>query len=154
MAAFCRVRAHAELGEESVKINELNAAGEWPTENRGEWTQDLQSYFRTCFKSRWNEWHNDLQAAEYCLDPEIWSHKQYGNAEVMRGMRATCRKLLSPDKAAKAMSQLMLFLRKEVAFAQEEAWEEAKHMNAVQWWLAWGAMIAEGAACYSHFGPF
>ena len=41
---------YAELGEESVKINELNAAGEWPTANRGEWTQDLQSYFRTCFQ--------------------------------------------------------------------------------------------------------
>ena len=39
------------------------------------------------------------------------------------------------------MSQLMLFLRKEVAFAQEEAWEEAKHMTAVQWWLAWGAEV-------------
>ena len=54
---------------------------------------------------------------------------------MMFSMRAICKKLLSPDKAAKAMSQLMLFLRKEVAFAQEEAWEEAKHMNAVQWWL-------------------
>ena len=61
----------------------------------------------------------------------------------MRGMRATCRKLLSPEKAAKAMSQLMLFLRKEVAFAQEEAWEEAKHMPAVHWWVAWGAEVPE-----------
>ena len=84
-----------------------------------------------------------MQAAEYCLDPEFWSHKQYGNAEVMFSMRATCKKLLSPDKAAKAMSQLMLFLRKEVAFAHEEAWEEAKAMTAVQWWLAWGAEVPE-----------
>ena len=53
------------------------------------------------------------------------------------------KKLLSPEKAAQAMhmSQLMLFLGKEVAFAQEEAWEEAKHMTAVQWWLAWGAEV-------------
>ena len=56
-------------------------------------------------------------------------------------MRATCKKLLGQEKAAEAMSQLMLFLRKEVAFAQEEAWEEAKHMTAVQWWLAWGAGV-------------
>ena len=41
------------------------------------------------------------------------------------------------------MSQLMLFLRKEVAFAHEEAWEEAKAMTAVQWWLAWGAEVPE-----------
>jgi hypothetical protein len=55
--------------------------------------------------------HNDLQAAGYCLDPEFWSHKQYENGEVMSGMRATCKKLLSPDKAAQAMTQLMTFLR-------------------------------------------
>ena len=61
----------------------------------------------------------------------------------MSGMRATCKKLLGLEKAAEAMSQLMLFLRKEVAFAQEEAWEEAKHMTAVQWWLAWGAEVPE-----------
>ena len=84
-----------------------------------------------------------MPAAGYCLDPEFWGHKQFGNVEVMSGMRATCKKLLSPDKAAEAMSQLMSFLRKEVAFAQEEAWEESKHMTAVQWWLAWGAEVPE-----------
>ena len=77
------------------------------------------------------------------LDPEFWSHKQYGNGEVMSGMRATCKKLLSPDKAAKAMTQLMSFLRKEVSFASQDAWEEAKHMTPVQWWLAWGAEVPE-----------
>ena len=79
-----------------------------------------------------------MQAAWYCLDPEFWGHKQWENAEVMTGMRATCKKLLSSEKAALAMAQLMNFLRRESSFATAEAWEEAKRMPSVNWWLAWG----------------
>jgi hypothetical protein len=50
----------------------------------------------------------------------------------MSGMRATCKQVLSPDKAAQAMTQRMPFLRKEVCFASQDAWEEAKHMTPVQ----------------------
>ena len=92
---------------------------------------------------RWDEWHNDLQAAGYCLDPEFWGHKQWENAEVMTGMRATCKKLLSSEKAALAMAQLMNFLRRESSFATAEAWEEAKGVPSVNWWLAWGAAVPE-----------
>jgi hypothetical protein len=134
---------YAELGEAAVKINELHAIENWPVINRAHWTEDLQQYFRTCFRLRWDEWHNDLQAAGYCLDPEFWGHKQWENTEVMTGMRATCKKLLSSEKAALAMAQLMKFLRRESSFATAEAWEEAKRMPSVNWWLAWGAAVPE-----------
>ena len=99
--------------------------------------------FRTSFRLRWDEWNNGLQAAGYCLDPEFWGHQQWKCAEVMTGMRATCNKLLSPEKAALAMAQLMKFLRKKCIFAAETAWEEAKVMPSVDWWLAWGAEFPE-----------
>ena len=90
--------------------------------------------------------HNDIYAAGYALDPEFLfaGHDFTKIREVMKGLKATCIKMLGMDDALLAMtSYTARYLKRLGSFSGEMATLGAQRMAAHTWWEVNGADAPE-----------
>ena len=107
---------------------------------------DHESAVEDIFTERWEYMHNDIYAAGYALDPEFLfaGHDFTKIREVMKGLKATCIKMLGMDDALLAMtSYTARYLKRLGSFSGEMATLGAQRMAAHTWWEVNGADAPE-----------
>jgi len=85
---------------------------------------DSSLTIRNYWSKRWADLDSPLHAAGYCLDLEFWGQGQHLSGDIMNKFRMVLDSFLGPEKAAKAIGEWLLIIKKEGVFGQENMLHE------------------------------
>ena len=106
-------------------------------------TPDIKAEVKRIFRQRWDEFSSPLHCAAYALDLEFQDCRF--NAEVMRGLRIVCQRVLgNTDSAKAALLGHAAYVGKEGGnFGDPLVIEMKEDIASYQWWQNYGGEASE-----------
>ena len=97
------------------------------------------------YRERWEDLHNEIHCAAFCLDPEYHYVDHSANADAIEGLISFAEKVLGEEtpELHKAMEQFSSYKNKEGLFAHSVVWKNAKTMRGGEWWRLYGGQAPQ-----------